>query len=125
VYREPIATCPMRTVVKGDSIMSTSGMSSCPTTERSGEATAAHAPRAVRLEPMHRSRIGAVVFASSLCKEEGPLGGSLGPSVSGLRKPFPGARDRTRPETRFACDRDRFACKNFERNWDTLVSSEL
>jgi hypothetical protein len=25
----------------------------------------------------------------------------------------------------FACDRDRFACKDFERNWDTMVSSEL
>src|SRR5262249_16492786 len=28
-------------------------------------------------------------------------------------------------ETRFACDRDRFACKSFERNWEQMVSSEL
>ena len=32
---------------------------------------------------------------------------------------------KARPETQFACDRDRLACKNFERNWDTMVSSEL
>jgi putative DNA primase/helicase len=32
---------------------------------------------------------------------------------------------KARPETRFACDRDRFACKNFERTWYTIVSSEL
>src|SRR5215472_8838390 len=25
---------------------------------------------------------------------------------------------KARPETQFACDRDRLACKNFERNWD-------
>ena len=35
------------------------------------------------------------------------------------------SRRAGRPETRFACDRDRFACKDFERNWDTMVSSEL
>src|SRR6266481_8698420 len=27
---------------------------------------------------------------------------------------------KARPETRFACDRDRFACKNFERIWEEL-----
>jgi hypothetical protein len=32
---------------------------------------------------------------------------------------------KARLETQFACDRDRFACKDFERNWDTMVSSEL
>jgi hypothetical protein len=38
------------------------------------------------------------------------------------------ARDSVRmPETEGykLCDRDRFACKDFERNWDTMVSSEL
>jgi hypothetical protein len=44
--------------------------------------------------PNTRDFAGVNRSASSLCKEEGPLGGSLGPSVSGVRKPFPGARGR-------------------------------
>ena len=30
--------------------------------------------------------------------------------------------EKARSETRFACNRDRFACGNFERNWYTMVS---
>jgi hypothetical protein len=31
---------------------------------------------------------------------------------------------KERPETRFACDRGRFACKRFERNWDTVSEED-
>ena len=53
---------------------------------------------------------------SGLCKEGRPLKGSL--RVFCLWRPKTVSRlaSEARPETRFACDRDRFACKSFERN---------
>jgi hypothetical protein len=44
--------------------------------------------------PNTRDFAGVKRSASSLCKEEGLLRASLGPSVSGARKPFPGTQGR-------------------------------
>jgi hypothetical protein len=55
--------------------------------------------------------------ACSLCREEGPLQRQFGAFCLWRPKTVSPERGKERPETRFACDRDRFAAKSFARNW--------
>ena len=64
---------------------------------------------------------GAAGPACSLCREEGPLQRQFGAFCLWRPKTVSPERGKERPETRFACDRDRFAAKSFARNWDTMV----
>jgi hypothetical protein len=72
----------------------------------------------------HESPLPSHRPASCLSTQEGSLRGS-GAFCLWRPKTVSWSAAKARLETQFACDRNRFACKDFERNWDTMVSSEL
>jgi hypothetical protein len=63
--------------------------------------------RALTNSPRLRGGVGPAYILSA--RKKGRFRGSSGPSVSGVQKTVSPEPEKERPETRFACDRDRFA----------------